>query len=90
MPVAAGAYYNHSVMQASNLSSVRALIFDLDGTLIDSKQDLILSVNAMLLEAGRAQLPEDTISGYIGQGAPVLVRRALGETATEEEAKHAL
>ena len=90
MPPSASAYYNDSVMPALSLSSVRALIFDLDGTLIDSKQDLILSVNAMLLEAGRAQLPEDTISGYIGQGAPVLVRRALGETATEEEAKHAL
>ena len=77
-------------MKAPNLSSVRALIFDLDGTLIDSKQDLILSVNAMLVEAGRAPLAEDTISGYIGQGAPVLVRRALGEEATEEEAKRAL
>ncbi len=77
-------------MQAPNLSSVRALIFDLDGTLIDSKRDLILSVNAMLRETGRAPLPEETISGYIGQGAPVLVRRALGEAATEEEAKRAL
>jgi phosphoglycolate phosphatase len=77
-------------MQAPNLSSVRALIFDLDGTLIDSKQDLILSVNAMLRETGRAPLSEDTISGYIGQGAPVLVRRALGDAASEEEAKRAL
>ncbi len=77
-------------MQAPNLSSVRALIFDLDGTLIDSKQDLILSVNAMLRETGRAPLPEGTIAGYIGQGAPVLVRRALSEAATEEEAKPAL
>jgi phosphoglycolate phosphatase len=90
MPASAGAYYNDSVMQTPDLSSVRALVFDLDGTLIDSKQDLILSVNAMLREAGRAQLPEDTISGYIGQGAPVLVRRALGEAASEEEAKRAL
>ena len=77
-------------MQTPNLSSVRALIFDLDGTLIDSKRDLILSVNAMLREMGRVPLPEDTISGYIGQGAPVLVRRALGEAAAEEEAKRAL
>ncbi len=77
-------------MQAPNLSSVRALIFDLDGTLIDSKQDLILSVNAMLRETGRAPLAEETISGYIGQGAPVLVRRAMGEAAVEEEVKRAL
>ncbi len=77
-------------MHAPDLASVRALIFDLDGTLIDSKQDLILSVNAMLRETSRSPLPEDMISGYIGQGAPVLVRRALGEAATEEDAKHAL
>ncbi len=77
-------------MHAPELSSIRALIFDLDGTLIDSKHDLILSVNAMLRETGRAPLPEDTISGYIGQGAPVLVRRALGDAATEEEAKRGL
>jgi len=40
---------------------VRALIFDLDGTLINSKRDLIRSVNAMLLEMGREELHEDTI-----------------------------
>src|SRR5712675_881703 len=70
-------------MTAPNLSAVRALIFDLDGTLIDSKRDLILSVNAMLQEMGREQLHEDTISGYIGHGAPQLVSRALGNNAPE-------
>jgi len=64
-------------MQAPNLATVRALIFDLDGTLIDSKEDLVLSVNAMLAEMGHAQLPGETIASYIGQGAPTLVRRAL-------------
>src|SRR6266852_5215180 len=77
-------------MAAPNLSSVRALIFDLDGTLIDSKQDLICSVNAMLVEMGRETLHEDTISGYIGHGAPKLVGRALGNGATEEEREQAL
>jgi phosphoglycolate phosphatase len=72
-----------------NFSSVRVLIFDLDGTLIDSKLDLIRSVNAMLLEMGREQLHEDTISGYIGHGAPQLVGRALGN-ATETERERAL
>ena len=52
-------------MAAARFSAVRALIFDLDGTLIDSKSDLILSVNAMLREMGREELHEDTISGYI-------------------------
>src|SRR5260370_3911778 len=77
-------------MKASNFSSVRALIFDLDGTLIDSKRDLIRSVNATLKELGRAQLHEDTISGYIGHGAPQLVGRALGENSTESERERAL
>jgi len=69
---------------------MRALIFDLDGTLIDSKQDLIRSVNAMLVEMGREALHQDTISGYIGHGAPKLVARALGNGASEEERERAL
>ena len=77
-------------MADSKLSSVRALIFDLDGTLIDSKQDLIHSVNAMLRELGRKQLAAATISGYIGHGAPQLVARALGDGCSEEERQHAL
>ncbi len=71
-------------------SAVRGLIFDLDGTLIDSKLDLIHSVNAMLCEMKRPQLTADTISGYIGHGAPQLVARAMGGTAKEEELKQAL
>ena len=77
-------------MTDSRFRSVRALIFDLDGTLIDSKQDLIHSVNAMLRELGRAELPTETISGYIGHGAPQLVARALGNGCTEEERQQAL
>jgi phosphoglycolate phosphatase len=77
-------------MVDSRFRSVRALIFDLDGTLIDSKQDLIHSVNAMLRDLGRAELPAETISGYIGHGAPQLVARALGNGCTEEERQQAL
>jgi phosphoglycolate phosphatase len=83
-------YYNERFMTPPNFSSVRALIFDLDGTVIDSQRDLILSVNAMLKEMGREQLHEDTISGYIGHGAPQLVEQALGAGSTEEERQHAL
>lgn len=60
------------------------LIFDLDGTLIDSKIDLANSVNAMLAHRGSAPLPNELIYSYVGNGAPVLVRRALGPEATEE------
>jgi len=77
-------------MTELNFGSVRALIFDLDGTLIDSKQDLIHSVNAMLRELGRGELAEETISGYIGHGAPQLVARALGDGCTEAERQRAL
>jgi len=77
-------------MADARFSSVRALIFDLDGTLIDSKLDLIHSVNAMLREMNRPELAAETISGYIGHGAPQLIARALGSAATEQERKHAL
>jgi phosphoglycolate phosphatase len=77
-------------MSDSKLLSVRGLIFDLDGTLIDSKMDLIHSVNAMLGEMKRPQLAAETISGYIGHGAPQLVSRALGGAATQEELNGAL
>jgi phosphoglycolate phosphatase len=77
-------------MTDPKLSSVHALIFDLDGTLIDSKQDLIHAVNAMLRELGRGELAEETISGYIGHGAPQLVARALGDESTERDRQRAL
>src|SRR6266403_1403337 len=83
-------YYNCWFMIAPNVSSVRALIFDLDGTLIDSRRDLIRSVSATLREMGREELHEDTISGYIGHGAPQLVGRALGSGATKDECQRAL
>jgi len=79
-------------MQEDNkrFSGVRVLIFDLDGTLIDSKLDLANSINAMLDHMGRAQLPHETIYSFVGNGAPVLVRRALGEGATDAEANDGL
>jgi phosphoglycolate phosphatase len=71
-------------------SKVRALIFDLDGTLIDSKADLAHSVCATLEHMGRPSLPHETIYGYVGNGAAVLVRRALGESVTDAEADEGL
>jgi phosphoglycolate phosphatase len=59
--------------------SLRLLVFDLDGTLIDSGADLCASVNAMLRHFDRPPLPEKVISTYIGDGAARLVSRSLGE-----------
>lgn len=69
---------------------IRALVFDLDGTLIDSKQDLVLSVNATLQALGRAELPEDLVASYVGSGAPVLISRALGGSPDSKELQRAL
>src|SRR5271156_1873753 len=57
----------------------RLLVFDLDGTLIDSRIDLCNSVNATLAHFGKPELPEAVISSYIGDGASLLVRRAFGD-----------
>jgi phosphoglycolate phosphatase len=57
----------------------RLIVFDLDGTLIDSQIDLSNSVNAMLMHLGRPVLPHAVIASYIGDGASMLVRRALGD-----------
>ena len=62
---------------------LRLLVFDLDGTLIDSRLDLIHSVNAMLRHLERPELDGDVIASYVGDGAPTLVRRALGDTDDE-------
>ncbi len=70
---------------------LKLLVFDLDGTLIDSAQDLCNSVNAALLEIGRNPLPDPAIASFVGNGAPMLMRRALAladnrtpETVDEE------
>jgi phosphoglycolate phosphatase len=60
------------------------LIFDLDGTLIDSKRDLADSVNAMRAHLGEPLLPDQLVYSYVGNGAPVLVRRALPGRDEEE------
>jgi len=64
--------------------SIRLVIFDLDGTLIDSRLDLVHSVNASLRHIGRPELAENVIASYVGDGAPVLIKRALGGEQIEE------
>jgi phosphoglycolate phosphatase len=54
------------------------IVFDLDGTLIDSRADLAQAVNHVLRTFGFAELSLDTVTGYVGEGARRLVQRALG------------
>jgi len=69
---------------------MKLLIFDLDGTLIDSRWDLINAVNAMLRHFERPELPPEVITAYVGDGARMLVRRALGHTKDEHFLQEAL
>ncbi|MCX6621736.1 MAG: HAD-IA family hydrolase [Acidobacteria bacterium] len=66
------------------------IIFDLDGTLIDSKLDLAHAVNAARVHLGLGLIDNELVGSYVGNGAPVLMRRALGPAATEEEVQKAL
>ncbi|MBL8229826.1 MAG: HAD-IA family hydrolase [Bryobacterales bacterium] len=69
---------------------MRLLIFDLDGTLIDSQQDLVNAVNAARVHMGFAELAAETIHSYVGNGAPVLIRRAMGPDAPDADVERAL
>jgi phosphoglycolate phosphatase len=71
-------------------SASALLIFDLDGTLIDSRLDLVHAVNATRAEAGKGPIPDAQIFSFVGNGAPVLVKRAMGPEASEEEVANAL
>ena len=66
------------------------LIFDLDGTLVDSKLDLAQAVNATRSHMGMSPLENERVYSYVGNGAPVLMRRAMGAQATEPQVQEAL
>ncbi|MBV9623210.1 MAG: HAD hydrolase-like protein [Acidobacteria bacterium] len=76
--------------RAIETQALKLVIFDLDGTLIDSRLDLIHSVNAMLRHFDRAELPGEVVASYVGDGAPMLVRRALGDARDQHLIKKAL
>lgn len=59
--------------------AVRLIVFDLDGTLIDSKVDLANSVNHALEAFGLPALPHPLIYSYVGDGASMLIRKAVGD-----------
>ena len=66
------------------------LVFDLDGTLIDSRLDLALAVNAAREDAGMGPLDHELIYSYVGNGAPMLIRRSLGTEAADQQVDQAL
>ena len=66
------------------------LVFDLDGTLIDSRLDLVLAVNAAREDGGMGPLDHELIYSYVGNGAPMLIRRSLGPEASDQQADRAL
>jgi phosphoglycolate phosphatase len=72
------------ILRPIPVEQLKLLVFDLDGTLIDSAQDLCNSVNATLAHFGRKQLPDSLVATYIGDGAIMLIRRALFGTDAVE------
>ncbi|HUA87243.1 MAG TPA: HAD-IA family hydrolase [Bryobacteraceae bacterium] len=64
------------------------LIFDLDGTLIDSKRDLADSVNATRVWAGLTPLADEIVSSYVGNGAPMLIKRSFPGASESDLARY--
>jgi phosphoglycolate phosphatase len=71
-------------------AQIKLLLWDLDGTLVDSELDLAHAINAMLRHFKRSELPIEVVASYIGDGAPMLVRRALGDPQDEPFVRAAL
>ena len=68
-------------------SGVNLIIFDLDGTLVDSGEDIARSVNELLERSRRPTLPHSRIRSYVGDGVRKLLERSLGETEDEDLAR---
>ena len=79
-------------MSAPARFSPRAVLFDLDGTLLDTIADLADAANLALAELGRPARTQDEIHSFVGKGIPHLVRRCMteGTQATEAEIEHAV
>ncbi|WP_027798113.1 phosphoglycolate phosphatase [Paraburkholderia dilworthii] len=63
----------------------RAVLIDLDGTMVHTAPDIVEAVSRMLADFGQAPLPFDTVSGFIGKGVPNLVRRTLEAAALSDQ-----
>lgn len=78
---------NHGsrITDHSSRIAVSLMLFDLDGTLIDSKTDLANSINLMLVDVGRPTLAEAVVASFVGDGVRVLVRRCLTATHPDHQ-----
>ncbi|MGD0126425.1 MAG: HAD-IA family hydrolase [Terriglobia bacterium] len=77
-------------IERRTLPGIQLVVFDLDGTLADTKRDLALSVNAMRESMGLGPLPLEAVTSYIGHGVTVLIKRALGDQAAEGDVQKGL
>ena len=66
-------------------NKITGCVFDLDGTLADTAPDIALALNKSLNEFGLRQVPLESVKGMIGNGIPVLVRRALSHIEAPED-----
>lgn len=66
------------------------IVFDLDGTLVDSRRDLANAANALIVELGGTPLSEEAVGAMVGDGAAMLVRRALAASGLDPERSGAL
>lgn len=72
------------------MNPIRAVVFDLDGTLIDSVPDIATALNRCLQNEGRETLPDDGVAKLVGGGARELVARALGAATPSTETDRVL
>jgi phosphoglycolate phosphatase len=69
---------------------MQLVIFDLDGTLVDSVLDLCNAVNATREYMNLEPLPQEIVASYVGNGAPVLIKRAMGPETPQPRLEEAL
>ena len=67
-------------LSSTDTLAIKAVLFDLDGTLLDTMPDLHAAASAMLRELGRPELPLESVRNYLGRGLPNLVKRVLADS----------
>lgn len=74
-----------TLLENINTKPLKLIMFDLDGTLIDSVPDLANAVDAMLVDLGREPAGQDAVRHWVGNGAAMLVKRALSAKMVPDE-----